>query len=152
VPPAANNSDENRDYSKLFHDSYLRCVVSDQDGFFKRFYQLFMAADPVISKMFSNTNMDRQISLLQESLLHMIDFSNSKVANERMQRIAAYHGSRELDIPVQMFDLWMDRLIATVRERDTRFNSHIETAWKVFLAPGIAFMKSHCSSWPGENR
>jgi hemoglobin-like flavoprotein len=142
----------NRDYRELFHESYLRCVVSDQDGFFKRFYQLFMAADPEVSKMFAHTDMNRQISLLQESLLHMIDFSNSKVATERMQGIAAYHGPSELNIPVQMFDLWMDRLIATVRERDTRFNSHIETAWKVFLAPGIAFMKSHCSSWSGGSR
>jgi hemoglobin-like flavoprotein len=152
VPSAGKKRGKNRDYGKLFHDSYLRCVVSDQDGFFERFYQLFMAADPEISKMFARTDMDRQISLLQESLLHMIDFSNSKVANERMQRIATYHGSSELDIPVHMFDLWMDRLIATVRERDTRCNSQIETAWRVFLAPGIAFMKSHCSSWPGGHR
>jgi hypothetical protein len=75
----------------------------------------------------------------------MIDFSNSKVASERMLRIAAYHGSAEMNIPSYMFDLWIDRLVATVRERDTRFNSHIETAWRVFLAPGIAFMQSHCS-------
>ena len=145
MPSAGENGGANRDYQQLFHDSYLRCVVSDQDGFFKRFYQLFMAADPEISKMFANTNMERQISLLQESLLHMIDFSNSKVANERMHQIATYHGSGKLNIPMRMFDLWMDRLIATVRERDTRFNSHIEMAWRVCLAPGIAFMKSHCS-------
>ena len=145
MPSAGENGGENRDYRQLFDESYLRCVVSDQDGFFKRFYQLFMAADPEISKMFANTNMDRQISLLQESLLHMIGFSNSKVANERMQRIAAYHGTAEMNIPSYMFDVWMDRLIAALRERDTRFSPHIETAWRVFLAPGIAFMKSHCS-------
>ena len=142
---AGENGGENRDYRQLFHDSYLRCVVSDQDGFCTRFYQLFMASDPKISKMFINTNMDRQISLLQESLLHMIDFSNSNVANERMQRIATYHGSRELNIPVRMFDLWMDCLVATVEERDARFDPHIEMAWRVFLAPGIAFMKSYCT-------
>ena len=145
MPSAGENGGENRDYRQLFHDSYLRCVVSDQDGFFRRFYQLFIAADPEISKMFSNTNMDRQISLLQESLLHMIDFSNSKVANERMRQVAIYHGSTEMNIPVHMFDLWMDRLVATVREHDTRFNAHIEMAWRVSLAPGIAFIKAHCS-------
>jgi hemoglobin-like flavoprotein len=145
MPSTGGDGAENRDYGRLFHDSYLRCVVSDQDGFFKRFYQLFIAADPEISKAFSDTDMNLQISRLQESLLHMIDFSNSKVASERMLRIAAYHGSAEMDIPLYMFDLWIDRLLATVRERDTRFNSHIETAWRVFLAPGIAFMKSHCS-------
>jgi hemoglobin-like flavoprotein len=145
VPSAGGKGGEIRDYRQLFHDSYLRCVVSDQDGFFKRFYQLFTAADPEISKAFSNTDMNLQISRLQESLLHMIDFSSSKVASEQMLRIAAYHGAAEMDIPSYMFDLWMDRLIATLRERDTQFTSHIETAWRVFLAPGIAFMKSHCS-------
>ena len=145
MSPAGKNSEESRDYSQLFHDSYLRCVVSDQDGFFKRFYQLFVAADPEISKMFANTNMERQISLLQESLLHMIDFSNSKVANERMHQVATYHGSSEMNIPLHMFDLWMDRLIATVQERDTQFSPQIETAWRVCLSPGIAFIKSYCS-------
>ena len=146
MPSAGEKGDEIRDYAQLFHDSYLRCVVSDQDGFFRRFYQLFIASDPDISRMFAKTNMDRQISLLQESLLHMIDFSHSKVATERMHQVAVFHGSGGLNIPVHMFDLWMDRLIATVRERDTRFNSHIERAWRVCLAPGIAFVKSYCSS------
>ncbi len=146
MPSADKNGGENRDYRQLFYDSYLRCVVSDQDGFFKRFYQLFIAADPEISKMFARTNMERQISLLQESLLHLIDFSNSRVANERMRQVAAYHGPTEMNIPQHMFDLWMDRLIATVRERDSRRDSHIEMAWRVFLAPGIAFIKAHCSS------
>ena len=145
MPSADRNGDEKCDYRQLFHESYLRCVVSDQDGFFRRFYQLFIAADPEISKMFANTDMDRQVSLLQESLLHMIDFSNSKIATERLHQVAVYHGSTELNIPLRMFDLWMDRLIATVRERDTRFNSHIERAWRVCLAPGIAFIKSYCS-------
>lgn len=145
MPPAGKNGDENRDYRQLFHDSYLRCVVSDQDGFFERFYELFIASDLEVSEMFANTDMKRQITLLQESLLHMIDFSNSKVANQRMQEIAIYHGSTEMNIPLRMFDLWLDRLIATVRERDTRFTPQIETAWRVCLAPGIAFFKAHCS-------
>jgi hypothetical protein len=145
VPSAGKSGDEKLDYRQLFHDSYLRCVVSDQDGFFKRFYELFTAADPEISKAFSHTDMNLQISRLQESLLHMIDFSNSKVASEQMLRIAAYHGAAEMNIPSYMFDLWIDRLIATARERDTQFSPNIETAWRVFLAPGIAFMKSYCS-------
>ena len=50
-----------------------------------------------------------------------------------------------MNIPTYRFVLWVDRLIATARERDTQFSPHIETAWRVFLAPGIAFMKSYCS-------
>ena len=139
------SSAKTRDYKNIFHDSYLRCVVSDQDAFFKHFYELFTAADQRVSELFANTNMERQISMLQESLLYMIDFANSKTASIRMQRIAIYHGSNELDVPSHLFDLWMDCLVSTVRERDTRFEPDVEVAWRVFLAPGIAFAKSHCS-------
>jgi len=137
--------EETRDYKNIFHDSYLRCVVSDQDSFFKRFYELFTAADRGVSQVFANTNMERQVSMLQESLLYMIDFANSKTASARMQRIAAYHGSNELGVPSHLFDLWVDCLVSTVRERDEQFEPDVEVAWRVFLAPGIAFVKSHCS-------
>jgi hypothetical protein len=136
---------ETRDYKNIFHDSYLRCVVSDQDAFFKRFYELFTAVDQGVFQVFANTNMERQISMLQESLLYMIDFANSKTASIRMQRIATYHGSNELDVPSHLFDLWVDCLVGTVRERDAEFEPDVEVAWRVFLAPGIAFVKSHCS-------
>jgi truncated hemoglobin YjbI len=134
-----------RDYKNIFHDSYLRCVVSDQDGFFHRFYELFTAADRIVAEVFANTNMERQVSMLQESLLYLIDFANSKTASARMQRIASYHGSDELDVPSHLFDLWVDCLVSTVRERDAAFEPDVEVAWRVFLAPGIAFVKSHCS-------
>jgi hemoglobin-like flavoprotein len=140
-----HSSTKTQNYQNIFHDSYLRCVVSDQDGFFKRFYEVFTAADPGVSRVFAKTNMERQISMLQESLLYMIHFANSKTASVRMQRIATSHGSNELDVPSHLFDLWMDCLVSTVRERDPQFESHIETAWRVFLAPGITFIKTHCS-------
>ena len=133
------------DYQELFHNSYLRCVVSDQDVFFKRFYELFTAADPDVSRVFAETDMERQRSLLQESLLYMIHFANSKTASIRMKRIATYHGSNEMNVPPHLFDLWLDCLVSTVRERDGQFEPHVEVAWRVFLAPGIAFVKAYCS-------
>jgi truncated hemoglobin YjbI len=139
-----NSNATARDYRKLFHDSYLRCVVSDQDAFFNRFYELFTEADPAISRLFAETDMERQISMLQESLLYMIHFANEKTASIRMQRIAAYHGSNGMKVPQHLFDLWMDCLAGTVRERDTQFEPHVEVAWRVFLAPGVAFIKAHC--------
>ena len=145
MPTREQSSAKARDYKNIFHDSYLRCVVSDQDTFFRRFYELFTAADPGVSEAFANTNMERQISMLQESLLYMIDFANSKTASIRMQRVAIYHGSNELDVPSHLFDLWMDCLVSTVRERDAQFEPDVEAAWHVFLAPGIAFVKLHCS-------
>ncbi len=134
-----------RDYQIIFHGSYLRCVVSDQDVFFKRFYELFTAADPDVSRVFAKTDMERQVSLLEESLLYMIHFANSKTPSMRLQRIANHHGSNEMNVPRHLFDLWLDCLVSTVRERDAQFEPQVEVAWRVFLAPGIAFIKAHCS-------
>lgn len=134
------------DYRKLFAESYLRTVVNGDEDFFGRFYELFIAADPDVSKVFSSTDMHRQILMLQESLLHMIEFENSKIASQRFQKVASYHGSEEMNIPPHLFDLWMDCLVETVREREPQFDSHIETAWRVYLASGVAFLKSHCAS------
>jgi truncated hemoglobin YjbI len=138
-------SGQGRDYRRIFQESYLRCVVSDQDGFFLRFYQRFTEADEGVSRVFAETNMERQISMLQESLLYMIHFSDAKLGEDRMRRIASYHGSDGMKVPRHLFDLWMDCLVETARERDGEFDSDTEIAWRVFLAPAVAFVKAHCA-------
>lgn len=141
----APRGEQSRDYRRIFQESYLRCVVNDQDGFFLRFYELFTAADGEVSRVFASTNMERQISMLQESLLYMIHFADAKIGEDRMRRIADYHGANGMDVPRHLFDLWMDCLVDTARERDGEFDLDVEIAWRVFLAPAIAFVKSHCA-------
>lgn len=138
-------SQQSRDYRRIFQESYIRCVVKDQDGFFLRFYQLFTAADEGVSRVFAETNMERQISMLQESLLYMIHFSDARIGEDQMRRIASYHGSDGMNVPRHLFDLWMDCLVETARERDGEFDSDTEVAWRVFLAPAVAFVKAHCA-------
>jgi len=132
------------DYRKLFNESYIRTVLNDQDEFFAHFYKRFMQAHQDISRIFANTNLDRQISMLQESLLYMIDFANSEVASPRINRLATLHGASNMNIPARIFELWIDCLVETVQERDPQFAPEIATAWRVVLAPGLAFFKAHC--------
>jgi len=132
------------DYRKLFNESYIRTVLNDQDDFFVDFYKRFTNSHKDISKIFANTNVDRQVSMLQESLLYMIDFANSDVASPRIHRLATLHGASNMNIPARIFELWIDCLVEAVRERDPQFTPEIETAWRVKLAPGLAFFKAHC--------
>jgi truncated hemoglobin YjbI len=143
VKPAGKN------YTHLFSESYLKTVLHDPAGFFHRFYQLFREADPQVAALFSHTDMGRQVSLLEESLLYMLDFSRSRVASQRIEKLAARHGAGHIDVPARLFDVWLECLLATLRERDPELDSDAETAWRVTLAPGLAYMKSHCSSRPG---
>jgi len=141
-----------KDYTQLFSESYLKTVLSDSAGFFRRFYQLFREADPQVDALFSHTDMGRQLSLLEESLLHMLDFSRSRVTSQRIEKLAAYHGADHMNVPDRLFDVWLECLLATLRERDPELDSDVETAWRVTLAPGLAYMKSHSSAHPGSSR
>ena len=136
---------EGKDYTDVFSESYLKTVLSDPSGFFGRFYQLFRKADPEVDELFSATPMDRQSSMLEESLLYMIDFSRSRVPSERMEELATYHGRSRMNIPARLFDLWLECLLTALRERDPELDLDTETAWRVTLAPGLAYMKSRAS-------
>jgi hemoglobin-like flavoprotein len=129
-----------------FHDilnlSYQRAVSPDYHGFFKRFYQIFTDADPKIAEIFNETDMDRQIKVLMQSMTHVISFANTLKANEYMENIALLHGSSKLNIPNELYDVWLDSLVKTVSERDPEFNAQVETAWRVVMVPGIEYMKS----------
>jgi truncated hemoglobin YjbI len=140
------------DYTVLFSESYLKTVLSDPDGFFGLFYQLFRKADPQVEKLFSATHMERQRSMLEESLLHMIDFSRSRVPGARIKGLAAYHGHNHMNIPARLFDLWLECLLTALRERDPELDLDTETAWRVTLAPGLAYMKSRSSTHPDPRR
>lgn len=133
---------EGKDYTALFSESYLKTVLSDPSGFFGRFYELFRKADPQVDKLFSATHMERQRSMLEESLLYMIDFSRSRLPRERIEELAAYHGRNHMNIPARLFDVWLECLLTALRERDPELDLDTETAWRVTLAPGLAYMKS----------
>ncbi len=132
------------DYRKLFHESYLRAVVGASEVFFDSFYKRFTAANPEVSQAFSHTDMQRQKSMLQESLLYMIDFANSKIASQKIQGVASRHGIDGMNISPHLFDLWVDCLVETVREFDPQVTPNIEIAWRVHLASGVVFLKLHC--------
>jgi truncated hemoglobin YjbI len=135
-----------KDYTHLFGKSYLKTVLGDPAGFYGRFYQLFRKADSQVDELFSGTTVARQLPMLEESLLYMLDFSRSRVSSQRIQELAEYHGRNHMKIPARLFDVWLECLVATLRERDPELDLDTETAWRVTLAPGLAYMKSHSST------
>ena len=143
---------EDKDYTQLFGKSYLKTVMSDPAGFFERFYQLFRQADSRVGEVFSTTDMSRQLLMLEESLLYMIAFSKSQISSHRLQDLAKYHGRSNMNIPDRLFDVWLECLLATLRERDPEFDLDTELAWRVTFAPGLAYMKSHSAAHPSSKR
>jgi hemoglobin-like flavoprotein len=132
-----------KNYLRFFLDSFYRVSgePEDQRDFLSRFYEIFLAESPEIRVRFDNNDMERQREMLAQSLHEMVDFATSRVASDRLGRVADRHSRRQRDIPPELYEVWLDSLIRTVREMDPLFCEEIELAWRVVLAPGIAYMK-----------
>jgi hemoglobin-like flavoprotein len=132
-----------KDYIELFTESYKRVLEfkDEQKKFLDRFYELFFTRSPEIARLFRNTNMSAQKTMLQDSLFYMKEFFISKKDNEYLRRVAKVHSQSGHDIPAEFYDVWLDTLIETVKEYDSQFNEDVELAWRIALSPGITYMK-----------
>ncbi|HEU5057295.1 MAG TPA: globin [Kofleriaceae bacterium] len=130
------------DYTLEFEKSFAR--VTDpalSERFFARFYQRFFAADPRVGVSFGATDMGHQQQMLRESLAEMAEFARTRASNPYIITLARVHGVRGRDIPVDLFDTWLDCLVDTVREIDPEATESVAAAWRIVMAPGIEFMK-----------
>jgi len=132
-----------KDYLIFFHESCARVLDNEarRGEFLDAFYDSFMSKSDDIAAKFVHTDMRRQKEMLHRSIRHMVDFSTKRQASEGLRRIAERHSASQIDITPGLYDVWLESLIETVHMFDTRFTEEIELAWRVVLAPGIAYMK-----------
>jgi len=132
-----------KDYLTIFHESCHRILESEtqRDEFFEAFYEAFMSKSDEIAAKFEHTDMQRQKEMLHQSLHHMFDFSMRRKVSEELRRIAERHSASQINIEPRLYDIWLDSLIDTVRMFDSLFAEEVEFAWRVTLAPGIAYMR-----------
>ena len=88
-----------------------------------------------------SVDMQAQRAHLRKSLDHMVYFSIDRQDSDEMTRIARAHSKSGKDIPPTLYECWLGSLIETVRTYDPQFDEDVEIAWRVVLAPGIAYMK-----------
>ena len=129
---------------QLLNLSYQRTISPDYHGFFERFYQIFTASEPRVQQLFKSTDMNRQYQMLMESMTYLISFAQDQDPGDEMAKMAEMHGKSRLDVPADFYDIWLDSLIVTIKERDPKFTYHVEKAWRKVLTPGIDYMKSFC--------
>ena len=131
------------DYAELFHTSYWRVRTtshSDLD-FFDCFYVTFLGASPEVRAKFEQTGQARQKRMMRKALAHLDRLSVEKTADAYVQRLAQIHSREDRDIPPHLYTLWLDSLMATVRDYDPEWTNDVELAWRMALAPGITYMQ-----------
>lgn len=128
-------------FTQLFNDSYERLMVAGQHDFFQTFYRHFVAASPEVAAAFANTDMEKQYDMLHLSLMQMMSFASDRRANSYLEQIATHHAN--LNIRANLYDLWRESLLNSVRELDSQYDAQVELAWRITLAPGLEFMRAY---------
>ena len=60
-----------------------------------------------------------------------------------LEYIAKRHDRHHLNIEPELYELWLEALIDTVRECDPEFDATVEKTWRSVLRYGIDYMVSH---------
>lgn len=121
--------------------SYQRCC--DQPGFFESFYQQFFTVCPEAAPRFAQTDFTRQNRLLRHAFGILLVFATQPDAEPTvLSRIAERHSRRDLDVPPSLYPVFVDSMIATVRQYDPDFTPDVETAWRRTVQRGVTYMIS----------
>jgi hemoglobin-like flavoprotein len=121
--------------------SLTRCLGIP--SFLDRFYEVFVASSPEVAEKFKDTNFAKQKLALRQSLYLMVMAADGgEGAAAYLQRIAERHGRDALDVRPELYEIWMDALVATARELDEEFDDETEALWREMIRPGIEFMQA----------
>jgi len=121
--------------------SYGKCCIAN--GFFDDFYQEFVSASPRIRDKFVNTDFAKQKQLLRQGINFMVMFAGgSSMAKGTVQDLGKSHSKPNLDIAPDLYAMWVQALLKTVKKYDQDFTPEIEKAWITAMTPGIELMKS----------
>ena len=127
----------------IFDESYERVlkIKRGKKSFFDSFYEKFIQSSPIVKEHFKNTDMLHQKQMLKKSFYSLLVFYASNHADDYLEKTALVHSKHKHNISPELYDLWLENLIDTVKEYDPRFNEEIELAWRLVLSAGITYMK-----------
>lgn len=127
---------------EIFNDSLERCRA--KGNFIDRFYERFLASSPQVAEKFKHTDFTRQRRMLQASLYTILLCIRGTGPNDftPLEHVAYIHSREVNDIKPELYDYWLEALLATVLEFDHRVNDQILNIWKMVLTPAIEYMQS----------
>ena len=131
---------------EIFEQSLERCGRSRT--FLDDFYERFLASSPKVREKFDGTDFVRQKRALRASF-HMLLLTaedGDDAAQTYLGHVAARHSAHQLGIGAELYDLWLDSLLAAVREYDPEWDPAVEQAWERVMGVGIGFLVSRYQS------
>lgn len=134
---------------KTYEESLARCNADP--SFLERFYEHFLASSPKVKEKFAATDFVQQKRALQASLHLMLLVAEDaeKGPGRYLQELATSHSKQHLDIGAELYDFWLDSLLATVKHCDEKWTSGVEEAWENVMMVGISYLLGHYHKPPG---
>ena len=116
------------------HQSLQRCYRTP--GFINRFYETFLAASPAVARHFAETDMARQVRMVEASLYtSLLAAEGVPYAVASIKRLGEKH--RDLGIQPPLFALWRESLLQTIAACDAAWGAGVEAAWRTVLQDSI---------------
>ena len=126
---------------QTFEASLARCNANP--AFLDRFYAIFLASSPKVREKFAQTDFVRQKAALQASFTAMLSAARGETASDQnLNGLAERHSSHQLNIGAELYDLWLDSLLATVKECDPQYDAPVRDAWERVMMVGIGYLLS----------
>ncbi len=126
-----------------FFESVRQQLRLRRGDFADAFYDNLASQSAEIGPMFAQTDMNKQNELLRLGIESLIDFAAQRPDVEReLHRLGEIHDRNHLAIRPELYPLWLNALLETVRDIDADCTPEIETAWKSVVTPGIDLILS----------
>ena len=124
--------------------SFGRCCTKDE--FWKAFYDRFLESSPEIAPMFAETDFEKQRGLIRAGVNFVLIYAKNaenSLAKTKLNSIGVTHDKAHYNVRPDMYPLWEDSIIATIREMDPKFDDALEQEWRAAIKPALELLKSH---------
>jgi hemoglobin-like flavoprotein len=131
-------------------DLQAHAIVKRQFGtccikptFLDDFYAEFTSQSPEIAAAFAKTDMKAQKAALRSGLSFLVMYAEgSTMAASKLDHLGGTHARTAYNIRPQLYPLWIESLIRTVKKHVPEFDRTSEAAWRQVLQLGVNRIKS----------
>ncbi|WMT12675.1 Globin [Serratia fonticola] len=129
-------------YDVLFNASYDRITSADHgDAFFSHFYALFIDSTQALNILPSPRAPQEQQKIIYKSFFYMLSVATTYIVSDYLKQVAQEQSDQGLNLPAAVFAYWRRAVLQTVRDLDPLCDEEVLTAWAIFMAPGLEFMR-----------